>query len=364
LHLLAQHVHNHITYVQPKHGAPHSQTCPTRAFLLRLRAKFALANPPLRTAPPDEPEAERVLTITGVKTRRNRGGAHVVTCFLDSDQFVEYVAKTYDGVDYPMGSRNHHSLDCMTWADGEYSIEATAYQAMQPTIGGKVVPAYFGSWTFALDTNRPGQQRWVRMILIELVKGECMLDIIARAEVKSEGEITVDYSLLPPEDFRIRVLRNILESDLAIWWEAALEQNDLDPRNVIVKPDGSVVLFDFNQAHIWGFTIRWDLHPKQRDPKSLPTNPIQRYWPLPCGFADSEGEIAPWADWIPRRWIEDKNLAAEWLIQTYRDSPKFAPLDQWWLDWDLHGDPSPKVWGLLESLGRKSPCQAPRSFSR
>ncbi|KAL2196357.1 hypothetical protein P885DRAFT_60962 [Corynascus similis CBS 632.67] len=143
------------------------------------------------------------------------------------------------------------------------------------------------------------------MILIELVKGECMLDIITRAEVKSEGEVTVDYSLLPPENFRIRVLRNILESDLAIWWEAGLEHNDLDPRNVMVKPDGSVVLIDFNHAHIWGFTIRWDLHPKQRDPKSLPTNPIQRYWPLPCGFADSDGEIDPWADWIPRRWIED-----------------------------------------------------------
>ena len=99
---------------------------------------------------------------------------------------------------------------------------------------------------------------------------------------------------------------------MAIWWEATLEHNDLDPRNVMVKPNASVVLVDFNQAHIWGFIIRWNKHPKQLAPGCLPTSPIQHYWPLlGYGFADSEGEYVPWANWVPRQWIEDKNLAAE-----------------------------------------------------
>lgn len=131
----------------------------------------------------------------------------------------------------------------MSSADKDYSTEAWAYRIMQPLIGSTVIPAYHGSWTFALDTSWPGQRRWVCMILIELVRGDCMLDIILRA---NDGHERVDYSLLPAEQFRLRVLQNIIDAETTIWWEAAIKHEDVEPRNVIVKPDSSVVLIDFN----------------------------------------------------------------------------------------------------------------------
>jgi hypothetical protein len=120
--------------------------------------EFALANPPLEIEPPGT--TERTLTITGTKTRREsrgcapeRGDAHVVTCFLDGDPTVEYVAKIYDGIDYPT---DMETWDCMARADEDYAVEAWVYRTLQPAVGGTgVVPAYFGSWTFPLDTHRP-----------------------------------------------------------------------------------------------------------------------------------------------------------------------------------------------------------------
>ncbi|KAL2021345.1 hypothetical protein VTK56DRAFT_7316 [Thermocarpiscus australiensis] len=325
------------------------------------RVEFALAYPPIETEPPGK--LERTLTITGIKTRRERGGAHVVTCFLDGDRSAEYVAKIYDGVDYPLWPSHRGSLvlDCMSQADRDYSIEAWAYRMMQPVIGGTVVPAYFGSWTFALDTGRPNQQRWVRMILIELIQGECMLDMIIRAEDKCR-KYEVDYSLLPPEHFRLRVLQNILEAHLTIWWEAAVTHDDMDPRNVIVKPDGSVVLVDFNQAYICEFTAMHDKHAKKQNPTLLPPSPIERYWPIPGGFASSVRDGGAWGHWVPQSWLQNKELAAQWLVETYRNTTRFRPPAQWFLDWECHESGSEKLLQLLESIGRK-PARAENSSS-
>lgn len=90
------------------------------------------------------------------------------------------MAKIYDGVDYLLSAWDDATdagkggnLDCMKWADRDYSIEDWAYRVMQPVIGSTgVVPTYHGSWTFALSTDQPGRQRWVRMILVELIEGE------------------------------------------------------------------------------------------------------------------------------------------------------------------------------------------------
>ena len=51
---------------------------------------------PLENAPPGP--LERTLT-TGDKAIRKRGGAHVVTCFLDGGRSAQYIAKIYDGVE-------------------------------------------------------------------------------------------------------------------------------------------------------------------------------------------------------------------------------------------------------------------------
>lgn len=308
------------------------------------RLEFALTNPPFETDPPDS--LERTLTVTGVKTIRNRGGPHVVTCFLDRDTSTKYIAKIFDGVDYPLGdprSAAEDYNDCMSFADSDYATEAWAYRIMQPVVGGTFVPAYHGSWAFAVG------ERWVRMILMELVQGECMLDMITRAEDKLG--LTVDYARLPPEDFRIRVLKSIREADLFIWWHAAVEHEDLVLRNVMVKPDGSAVIIDFNNAYIYEFSARYDMHPRtrERNPRPLPPSLIERLWPFPFGFKADD----PWIHWIPQRWIENPILAAEWVVETYRDDPKFMPPSAFWLNQDIHEEAGEEALRLLESLGRE-----------
>jgi serine/threonine protein kinase len=162
------------------------------------------------------------------------------------------------------------------------------------------------------------------MILLELIQGECLIDIIERAETGK----TVDYSLLPPEDFRLRVLRNIIESESSIWWEGLLDHRDLEPRNVMVRPDGSVAIIDFNHATLYEFTIYGDDHPRHLDPESLPESPIRRHWLVPLGPISVHGMSGPWGHWFPGSWLRDMSLATEWLLETYRGSDRFAPLKQ------------------------------------
>ncbi|KAH6842355.1 hypothetical protein B0I37DRAFT_392947 [Chaetomium sp. MPI-CAGE-AT-0009] len=305
------------------------------------RVEFALANPPLETKPPGS--LERTLTVTGVKTIRDRGGAHVVTCFLDGDSSTEYIAKIFDGVDYPWREPAPNN-DCMSFAERDYSIEAWAYRIMQPVIGGTFVPTYHGSWTFAVG------ERWVRMILIELVPGESMMEIIKRAQ--DELGLRVDYALLPPEDFRIRVWKNLHEAKLFIWWRTAVRHEDVAPRNVMVKPDGNVVIIDFNNVYIYDFTPHYDSHPRtrERNPRPLPPSIIERLWPFPFRY---QADYL-WKHWIPQGWIEDPSVAAEWIVATYRDDPRFTPPSAFWLNKEIHKESGEKVLRLLESLGRKS----------
>ncbi|KAK4251281.1 hypothetical protein C7999DRAFT_10963, partial [Corynascus novoguineensis] len=86
----------------------------------------------------------------------------------------------------------------------------------------------------------------------------------------------VDYARLPPEDFRIRVLKNIQEVNLFIWWYAAVRHDNLAPRNVMVKPDGSVVIIDFNNVNICDFTPKYDMHPhtRKQNPRPFPQSII------------------------------------------------------------------------------------------
>lgn len=110
-----------------------------------------------------------------------------------------------------------------------------------------------------------------------------MLDLAGRAE-KEPGSGEMDYARLPSEESRLRALQNILEAQLTIWWEAAILHNDVEPRNIMVKPDSRIVIIDFNQATIYDF-IRYNLkHPKRINTDSLPLTPIEWHWPLPERF--------------------------------------------------------------------------------
>jgi len=183
------------------------------------RLDFALSNPPLETLRPEQAKSQ-VLTVLKRIDRRQYGevgGAHVVSCYLDSDKSRHYVAKIYDGIDYPL--TNH--FDCMYLADRDYSCEATAYQNIPLSLQGSIVPRYFGSWTFSVETGVPARHRWVRLILLEHFDGECMLDMILRAKGLTQRNlppaaydaIPVDFRLLPSEPARLSVLASIIEAE-------------------------------------------------------------------------------------------------------------------------------------------------------
>ncbi|KAK4149469.1 hypothetical protein C8A00DRAFT_46926 [Chaetomidium leptoderma] len=318
------------------------------------RVAFALDNPPLETGPLIGDEHS--FTITGTKTLRrpgvDPGGADVVTGYFDRDESAVYLAKIYDGVYYPLENRNM-GWDCMTLADHDYAIEGWAYESMQPvaTVGAKLVPEYFGAWTFPVSTDQPGHPRWVRMLLLQFVQGETVFDKILKA-TKND---TVQYSLLPDENLRLQVLKNTFEAEIRIWWDAEVRHQDLEPRNVIVQADGNVVIIDFNDALVYRF-CGYSEHPKNSDP--LFRSPIEHYWPFIPGrdtFAYSEEQGGPWGNWIPEGWVENKESAAEWLLKTWGNPPPdtYKPLSDRFLNHLAHRERSKAVLEGLEKLGRK-----------
>jgi len=327
------------------------------------RVAFALDNPPIETLPPSG-EDEHTFTITGAKTLRrfgiDDGGAHVLTGYVDRDEAQVYLAKVYDGVYYPLEDRDT-GRDCMLLADYDYAVEARAYDSMHDTeaVVGKLVPVYYGAWTFCLDTSQPGRRRWVRMLLLELVHGETMLAKILGA---TEHDV-VQYPLLPPERFRLGVLKNLFEAEISIWWDAEVLHSDLEPRNVLVRDDGTVVIIDFNQAFIYRF-IHYEHHPKhQEGGPQLPPSPIERYWPFAPGegsLAETEEDGNAWASWVPQSWLENQDLAAEWLLETWKGaSPsKYRPLSKYFLNYPDHAERGQKVLAALEQLGR-TPASTP-----
>ncbi|KAH6847370.1 hypothetical protein B0I37DRAFT_374895 [Chaetomium sp. MPI-CAGE-AT-0009] len=322
------------------------------------RLPFALQYPPLETPPPPS-VTEHTFTITGTKTLRrvgiDGGGAHVVTGYLDQNKAVSYVAKIYDGLSYPFEDQGM-DWDFMTLADFDYAIEAWAYKTMQPvpTVGAKLVPGYHGAWTFSVATDEPGRRRWVRMLLLQLVPGETVFDKILRASKNG----TVRYDLLPDENVRLSILKKTFEAEISIWWDAEVTHVDTEPRNVMVRGDGSVVLIDFNRADVHRFQKNWPHAKYYEGSHHLPCSPIERRWPFPPGgddFADNEEHDGPWARWIPQSWLSNKELAAAWLLETWGrpDPTKYEPLSEYFLNHPAHKERGPALVALLEKLGRK-----------
>ncbi|KAK0717797.1 hypothetical protein B0T26DRAFT_776756 [Lasiosphaeria miniovina] len=155
----------------------------------------------------------------------------------------------------------------------------TAYQYMEKHSDKELaglVPKYYGSWTFRLVTaGGPPLERWVRMILVDYVKGQTMLDIIDRATRDEK----IQYDLLPNDHDRLLVIKNVIEAELAV---VGIQLYDPHPRNVIVKGDCSITLTDFNRA---------SGRPTRTEELLLPPwSPISRYWDLE-EFAEEGGGL-------------------------------------------------------------------------
>ncbi|KXX75459.1 Serine/threonine-protein kinase HAL5 [Madurella mycetomatis] len=105
-----------------------------------------------------------------------------------------------------------------------------------------------------------------------LVHGKTVLAKI-RKTTKNDA---VQHPLLPDQETRLRVLKYTFEAETSVLWNAEVLHGDLSPRNVMVQPDGSVVIIYFNQAVVYQF--HYQPHPKYDEgAHPLPPSLIERY---------------------------------------------------------------------------------------
>ncbi|KAL1861851.1 hypothetical protein VTK73DRAFT_6898 [Phialemonium thermophilum] len=286
------------------------------------RVAIALSAPPLETAPPPEIERHQLTIVKKLGYRQEGRGAVVVTCHLDGDASRVLVAKIYDGLEYPVAS---YGYDFMYLADRDYSREAGAYRAFPQSFQGSIVPRYFGSWTFPVEEIGRGV-RWVRMILVEHVDGQCVFDLILRAkgatgppykDIRKILEQPVDYALLPPESERLEVLAAVIENDIKLSWFAGVVHHDIAPRNVLYRREDStlrVVIIDFNDVEIRTPRL---VEKQRRGERLLPLSPIERYW--------AGSNFSEFAEWVPPDWDSDRDLGRLWLCERWWGSPCYRP---------------------------------------
>ena len=260
------------------------------------------------------------------------GGPHLVPCYLDSDESCHYVAKIYDGVDYPLSGPGPRGYDCMCQADQDYSREAAAYQNMPLDLQGSTVPRYFGSWTFSVETGVRGLRRCVRLILLEHLDGECMLDMISRAkglpQIPLPAELfelfdtlPINYRLLPPEPERLDVLASIIEAEITLF-HAGIAHRNIAPQNVLISRSMNRVIFiDFNRSRVYKCYESGRRFLKSWGPNPVPISPIERYWKSPR-FTDEFG------GWVPQSWLTHNDRVWNWLCTHWGPSTKFARLSK------------------------------------
>ena len=153
------------------------------------------------------------------------------------------------------------------------------------------------------------------------------------------------------EPFRLRVLQHVIEVFKFARWYGMVRHMDFAPRNFMVRPDGSVVLIDFNDSFSEELAAGGDSHPRLADPTMLPPSPIQESL---HSVSIMVKRISPWYRWIPEGWRGDEDKLQEWLVETFRDDARFAPVDETWLNSSYNKTwCSERILRLLESLGRK-----------
>ncbi|CAK7215022.1 hypothetical protein SCUCBS95973_002334 [Sporothrix curviconia] len=288
---------------------------------------WALQTPPRNGSPPHPDPTVHGLQILDALACKDGRGAQVVRCHLEADPERICVAKIYDPFYY-----NHLEYDVTWTADHDYSREAAAYEVLRDAkVDGKIVPKYYGSWTFDLpvpevlressgvtSTTRP-----VCMILIEWIAG-ISLDKIVYDEraVKS----------IPPA-LRLEILARGMENFCTLE-SCGVRHNDWAPRNVVVSPASgwetnlpAVFIIDFNIADVTKSPyckIGDYVHPP------LPPNPRYRFW---CEWMPRFGM------WIPRQYQDGHTfngwLATRWAKEEkgfsnppqrekdFKDSPKY-----------------------------------------
>ncbi|KAK4195831.1 hypothetical protein QBC40DRAFT_15531 [Triangularia verruculosa] len=336
------------------------------------RLAFALDNPPLETEPLPDPQ---VATLTVVKDRSLRAsdgrivaGPRLLACFYNGDPERECMAQIYDGVNYPLHCGYigcdvepredcTECMDCMTRADLDYSLEAYTYFDLRnrPEFAD-FLPRYYGSWTFSRPAGRPGQSRPVRMNLLGTVDGETMSNMIANS--LSQRDSQRPRPLPKPYDdveVRLSVLRQLIELDNSLWWNAETWVTDFGPRQVILcEEDDSVKLINFTRARLYS-CMRGNDHPNKyanddiAEPRK-PESPIEMYWPFRPSSDNFLRADGPFRYWIPETWIADPELAAQWLVDTFQSSSKYQAPSDFFLNLEYHKKLKEPTLDLVISL--------------
>ncbi|KAK4182964.1 hypothetical protein QBC35DRAFT_545305 [Podospora australis] len=289
------------------------------------RFDFALRHPPLDSRDTGRlaPLQNRKLTITGAITRHNGSGPHVVTCQLDDEEKRSYVAKIFDAMDYPLPDEEDMVYeggcvaDFMSQADEDYATEARAYEIMRKyaaNIEDLKIPEHYGSWTITLPME---QNRCVRFIFLEEIKGVSLSYIIQKS-MKDKTPLATGLEII-----------------------------------------------DFNRVDIW-LEDDFLLGIREEEynwPHSRPISPIESSWVRPspgnCSRLLAFSKRPP-TNWLGK-WVDmdgcERDLifpekVNEWLVTTFKESPKFCPLSPEFMNRPCHKKESVKLQRLI---GYKKP---------
>ncbi|KAK3296477.1 uncharacterized protein B0H64DRAFT_321486 [Chaetomium fimeti] len=298
------------------------------------QTELVLAYPPLEcqnTAISSSPATTATLTVLKTLAVEDGRGAQLVLCSVTPSPWPqgpdEVVAKIFDPLYYSFESPHaSHEADDVAWfADVHYTHEAAALHHLdEMRKGGRTglsAPEYFGSWTFTLPITHAGQRvhRSVRLVLMENIEGCSMRDVC------DDPALVSQYS----EPDRLDVLAMILDSSVR-QRHAGLDQRDLAPRNIILRPLSTTlpsgsnerplsrpVIVDYNIAVVFELS-RHGKRPYQLE--NLPPNPMKIFWGT--SFGEFEG-------WVPSEWNSSYNAGQRWLKERFggEAASQYAPVD-------------------------------------
>ncbi|KAK2606690.1 hypothetical protein N8I77_005421 [Diaporthe amygdali] len=246
--------------------------------------ELCLENPPMEGQTVYE-DTQNLEIVEELRVKSD-GGAQLVVCHLDDDD-QDYIAKIYDPMYYGFSNTTWADLprDVTFKPDMDYCREVAAYEGMDEWVGGTYIPKFFGSWTFQIPLDLPTGRRTrdVRMILIERISGESMLE--SKPDTIAEPE-------------RLETLARMSELISKISF-IGVHHHDISQRNIMicegenVEKVGRIVLIDFNMSTV----ERLDNFEEEYGPRGpgpdKPPSPLDWWW--------SGGWYGGFWEWLPRR---------------------------------------------------------------
>ncbi|PYH40217.1 uncharacterized protein BP01DRAFT_410950, partial [Aspergillus saccharolyticus JOP 1030-1] len=218
------------------------------------------------------------------------------------------------------------------YARKQYKRECAAYRHLRLNHLQEYIPEFFGSWSTRIVDSR-GQERSVRMILTEYIRGH-------------------DMEHLRPSDFTTRERKEIMRQALAAetkFYACNFRHQDFFPRNVMVTPALEIVIIDFGLASTHRSPS--DVY-SSRDTDLLEgryISPILRWW-----RSDDQIKRDPWmvSGWITWDWNQ-------WLVDTWRSDIPDITADM--LKWVVPSERNRSFFQRLFRDDRREPRSVPPS---